>query len=199
LKLTRLEGVREVPNLEPGVPKKRRRSVTPRPPLFDDAMESFNENELKSAKFYSIEEAEEYEKGIKAAVYWIRTWGPKGELPGDPEQYKIRGNPFITEHYIIDGVEYDADDGDLSEQDIADAKAHYWRVNFHLKEPEKRGMALKSPAEIRAIQAPGIAKKKAEAAIRRGATADKSAKEMLSKPKPKPKPKPKRTVAIRGE
>lgn len=173
-----LEGVREVPNLEPGpVAKKRRRRATPKPAQFDDAMVSLNEGLPKSVRFPTLEEAEEYKKGIDAAVYWIRNWGPQ-ELGGDPQRYKVRGNPFVSEHYVVDGEEIDAEDLRFG-QEYTD---HYWRTNFYLRQPEKRGMALLTDAQMRDIQAKAIAKKRAEAAERReGVTPTK------------------RTVAVRGE
>lgn len=185
-----------MPNLEPGpVAKKRRRRASPKPEQFEDAMVSLNEGLPKSARFSTLEEAKGYKKGIDAAVYWIRRWGAQ-ELGGDPQRYNVRGNPFISEHYVIDGLEYDVEDQDLSAADVKDASDHYWRTNFYLRQPEGRGMAVIPRDKMREIQQKGIDKKKAAAADRREKA---EAAAYAANPDHASSPARKRTVAVRGD
>lgn len=184
-----------MPNLEPGpIAKKRKRRPSPKPELFDDAMVSLNEGLPKSMRFATLAEAEEYKRGIDAAVYWIRRWGPQ-ELGGDPERYKVRGNPFVSEHYVVNGEEIDADD--RNGRSYTD---HYWKTNFYLRQPEKRGMAAVPEAKMREIQQLAIEKKRADAAARADAVAAARADARAAAARAAGEHRPvKRTVAIRGE
>lgn len=172
-----------MPTLEPGraAKPKRKRKPSPEPEMLADAMVSLNEGLPKSARFATRAEAEEYKHGIDRAVYWIRQWGAQ-VFGGDPQRYKVRGNPFVSEHYVINGVEYDLDADELGPADTGRATDHYFKCNFYLRQPEMRGMAVLPPEQIRKIQQAAIDKKRADAAARAAATQ-----------------RSRRTVAIRGD
>lgn len=144
--------------LEPGPdPSKHRspRSRRPEPPArVPAALQSYNDDRPYSIRRPTEAEAVEVKREISAAVYYLRRW----------EDMDVRVRPYVTEHYVVGGREYDVKKMPPEVQAAVNVGAHtdhYWKANFYVARPKDRGIRVMSTdradmARTRALEARGI-------------------------------------------
>lgn len=120
------------PPLEPRNPKSKQPDAPLRVP---QVLRSYAEDAVFSIRQPDETNALRVKSEITAAVYWLNRW----EIdPTTGKGYDLRVRPYLTEHVEIGGNEYEVKN--LEPAALAKATDHYWKVNFWVHPPLKRGL-----------------------------------------------------------